>query len=167
MSDADIQAVYDFENVLADATETVFTSGGFTAANALTASSDPEFQKARPRCEILFKLTGGVVPIRYAVQPDTTMRQAAFKGVLTIHAISDADKPGKLIHSVFRAKVRNFCAILGTRLNNSALTKHKVQQIVDGDTAHGTRVSDGYDQSSLSFNVDFSIQTDALTAITT
>jgi hypothetical protein len=166
MSDP-VTDLYDFENILADATATVFKAGGFTAGNALTVSSDPAFQKERPRVEIVFKVNGGVIPLRYFVMPDTTLRQSAFRGTLTIYAISDADKPGKLDHSIFRAKVRNFCATLGNRLNGGALTKHKVQQIVDGDTAQGTRTQDNLYQSTLNFDVDFSLQTDALTAITT
>jgi len=41
ITDASIQAVYDFEGILPDAVATVFTANGFTAANALTAKSGP------------------------------------------------------------------------------------------------------------------------------
>ena len=166
MSDP-VTDLYDYENIFADATASVFKASGFTAGNALTVSSDPAFQKERPRVEILFKLNGGVIPLRYFVMPDTTLRQTAFRGTLSIYAISDADKPGKLDHSIFRAKVRNFCATLGVRLNGSGLKKHKIQQVVDGDTSQGTRTQDNLYQSTLNFDVDFSIQTDALAAITT
>ena len=89
------------------------------------------------------------------------MRNSAWKGQLIVVAITDADAPGKLVHSVYRAKVRNFCANLGYRVNATALTKHKLQSIVEGGTDRGIRTADGYEQSTFNFNIDFSIQGDA------
>ena len=157
--------LFDFENIIPTAVASVFTDNDFTAANALTALSDPEFQKARARVEIIFKVTGEVFPQRYAILTDGTVRNAAWKGLLSIVAITAADKAGKITHGEYRAKVRNFCLNLRDRVNGTALTKHKLQQVLSGPTTVGIRTKDGFEQSTLDFAIEFSIQGDAWAAL--
>src|ERR1044071_2948347 len=157
--------LFDFENIIPTAVASVFTDGGFTAANALTSLSDPKFQKERARVEIIFKVTGEVFPQRYAIMNDGSVRNAAWKGQLSVVAITAADAAGKITHGEYRAKVRNFCANLRDRVNSTALTKHKLQQVLSGPTTVGIRAKDGYEQSTLDYAVEFSIQGDAWAAL--
>jgi hypothetical protein len=158
-------AVLDFESVIADAVAAVFKANGFTAVNALTADDTPIGQRQRPRVEIWFKLTGGYLPIQVAIMPDASERQSAFKAALTVYAISAADAPGKAVHSIFRARVRNLCQTLLGRINGTYLTKHKIHSIVDADTAVSIKTDNDLQQSSLSYSIDFSIHGDAWAAI--
>ncbi len=156
--------IYDWERVIAEAAATVFTNAGL---QAFTVYSPPEFTKVRPRIEAIFRATGETTPKREAIMPDGTRRAGAFKGELTLHAITDADLPGKNAHGEYRAQVRSICANLGALLNDLALKKHKVQWMVEGATTHGIRTQDGYEQSTISFAVDFSVQQDAWPALFT
>lgn len=154
--------IYDWERVIAQAAATVFIDAGL---QAFTVYSDPAFQKIRPRVEAIFKPTGEVTPKREAIMPDGTRRASAFKGELTLHAITDADAPGKNSHGEYRAQVRSICANLGALINAGALVKHKVQWMIEGATSHGIRTQDGFEQSTISFAVDFSVQGDAWPAL--
>ncbi len=158
--------IFDFEGVIADAVAKVFVDGGFTAANALTAQSDPEFQKRRPRAEIVFSLNGSKSPIQYAVIKRTgktdLLRNAAWIGTLDILALSEADIPGKRIHSQYRAKVRNFTQQLMDKINDGvALPYHKIQQVVEGNTRVSIKLDGGTQTSLLSFVVNFSVHSGA------
>jgi hypothetical protein len=160
-TDAAIQAIFDFEGVISAAVATVFRSNGFDAGNALTILSDPAFQKKRPRLEIFFSEHGQVVPQRMAVQPDGTEIPAAYKGTLEIHAITAPNAAGKQVHSLYRSKVRYFCGKLRSQVNGTALTKHKIQSIVATDTQINLKTADGYEGSIFTFDVAFSVQSDA------
>src|SRR5258706_15281 len=104
--------VLDFENLIPDAVAAAFTANGFTAGNVVTVGSDPNFQKQRPRVEIYFKLSGEVFPQRWEILTDGSFRNAAYKGTLSISAVTAADADGKSGHAQFRARVRNLCAQL-------------------------------------------------------
>jgi hypothetical protein len=134
ISDADLMAIYDFEGVLSSAVASVFTKYGFTAGNALTILSDPEFQRQRPRVEIFVQVTGIPQPIQSRPIFDGSLRNMAYRGSLEVSAVSNMDSSNSPTHAIYRAKVRNFCATLGNRVNGGALTKHKIQQIVEGGT---------------------------------
>src|SRR4051812_40399363 len=95
--------VFDYETIIAAAVVNGFVSGGFEAM-LYTGQSDPEFQRARPRVEVQFKLGGSEVPVRQL--NDGTLRPQAFHGELMVAAITDTTADAKATHGSYRAQVR-------------------------------------------------------------
>jgi len=165
-TDADYLAIYDLENIIPAAIAQVFTANGFTAASALTAQSDPASQSKRPRIEIWLKVNGAYLPVQEAHMPQDVSLNSAYKGTLTIYAVSAADNPGKLVHSIFRSRVRALTAQMPYLVNGVYLTKHKLHApMVDGDTAVSIKTENDLQMSTLTYSINFSIQNDAWAAI--
>src|SRR5947207_3167096 len=97
------ESIYNFEVILPSAIKTVLTGAGL---NAVTIADDPVFQKVRPRVEIIYRHLGETNPKRLATLADGSKRTSCFRGELRLHAITDADAPGKVAHSLYRATVR-------------------------------------------------------------
>lgn len=157
--------IYNFEQIVPDAAATVFSSAGL---DAWTWSMKQQFQKDRARCEITFRRSGEYSPKRIAVLPDNSQRTSCFKGTLTIEAISGADVAGKLIHSEYRAQVRNCVELLQhptLGINGSALTRHKINFIVANEEPDSVKSEDGYEKTTFSLTVDISVQQDAWAAL--
>jgi hypothetical protein len=155
------QQVYDFETVIPVAFANALTSQGLVA---ITPLSDPKFQNLRPRTEVTFKLGGAVTPLRIAPStvpdgwPILAGRNSAWTGEVTFHAITDAAPPGKLVHSEYRATVRNVLATIFTVVNNGTnLPYHSINSLVESSTTHGVRTNDGFEQSSITYHTDFSL----------
>ena len=153
-----IADVYDFELVLPRAVKTVLEG---LDLKCYTLEDPIEFTKIRPRVDITFQVHGEASPKRLAILPDGTKRTSCFRGELKLYAITDADEPGKLTHSRYRAFVRHGIAALQDELNGTQLTLHKVQFIVAGNEDTGVRSVDGYQQTTFPFTVDISIQQNA------
>ena len=68
-------AVFDYESVIEAAMVNAFTTGGFQAS-VYDQRSDPEFQRARARVELLFRLGGYEIPVRQL--NDGTLRPQPF-----------------------------------------------------------------------------------------
>lgn len=162
-----VTALYDFENLIPIAVATSLSGTNFGSLTALHPLSDPKFQQMRPRVEVTYKHGGAVTPLRIAPNtvPDGAPviygRNSAWSGELSIHAITDADPIGKLTHSTYRAEVRSACALLLSNVNGITLTQHCLQSLVETGTTHGIRSNDGYEQTTITFHVDFSVQADA------
>jgi hypothetical protein len=152
--------IYDFERIISTAAAQVFTNAGL---DAFTVYSDPKFQKARPRVEVVFRAGGEASPKREAIMIDGSRRASAFKGELSLHAITDPTPTGKNTHGEYRAKVRSIAAVLHWTINETLLANHKVNWMVETTTSHGIRTQDGYEQSTITFAVDFSVQANAWT----
>jgi hypothetical protein len=152
------QDIYDFEVIVPVAVQTVLTAAGLTA---MTIADTQDFQKTRPRVEVVYKHTGEAQPQRKAMLDDGSKRTSCFRGELKLHAITDADAAGKLAHSEYRAQVRAAVAVLQDQLNGSALANHNIQFITSGNEETGVRSADGYQQTTFSFQVDLSVQQDA------
>lgn len=150
--------VYDFEVVIPRAVKIVLSGLDLTA---FTIEDDPAFQKIRPRVEVIYRHIGEATPQRLAILPDQTQRTSCFRGELKLHAITDADAPGKLAHSNYRAMVRHGIAALKGSINGTHLTLHKVQFVVSGNEETGVRTADGFQQTTFPFTLDVSIQQDA------
>jgi Ca2+-dependent lipid-binding protein len=145
--------------VIPEAVKTILVAAGLTA---ITLNDDPEFQKRRPRVEITYRQIGETTPKRVAIMSDgKTKRTSAFRGELKLHAITDADAPGKLKHSTYRAQVRNALATLEQQLNGGILTEHSINFITTGNEQTGVRNQDGFEQTTWPFVLDVSIQKDA------
>ncbi len=150
--------IYDFESLIPRAVKTVLEG---LDLKCYTIEDAIDFQKIRPRVEIIYRHMGEATPKRLAILPDQTRRTSCFRGELKIHAITDADTAGKLAHSTYRAMVRNGLAALEGEINGTALTLHKVQFIQIGNEETGIRSADGFQQTTFPFHLDVSIQQDA------
>ena len=153
-----IADVYDFESVITRAVKTVLEG---LDLKCYTIEDPIEFAKIRPRVDITFQLHGEASPKRLAKLADGTTRTSCFRGELKMHAITDADEPGKLVHSRYRAFVRAGIAALQDELNGTQLTLHRVQFVVTGNEETGVRSTDGYQQTTFPFILDISIQQNA------
>lgn len=154
-------AIYDFETLIPAAVKPVFVDAGL---KVWIISDDPEFQKIRPRVEIVYRHMGEEKPRRWANLPDGSRRGAAFIGELKLHAITDADIPGKISHATYRVTVRNFLAAgpFQDLINGSDLLPfHKIQWLEMGNEETGVRTNDGYQQTTFPFSVKLSIQRNA------
>ena len=154
--------LYDFEVVIPRAVKAVLSGLDLVC---FTIEDVIDFQKIRPRVEIVYRHIGEASPQRLAILPDQTRRVSCFRGELKLHAITDADVAGKLAHSTYRAMVRNGIAALKGEINGTQLTLHKVQFVVSGNEETGVRSADGYQQTTFPFTIDVSIQQDAWTQI--
>jgi len=154
--------IYNFEVIIPRAVATVLEG---LDLSAFTIEDNPEFQKLRPRVEIVYRHIGEASPQRLAILPDQTRRVSCFRGELKLHAISDADAPGKLVHSTYRAMVRNGIAALRESVNGTQLLLHKIQFVVTGNEETGVRTADGFQQTTFPFTIDVSIQQDAWTTL--
>ena len=157
-------ALYDFEVLVPAAVKTLAVAAGL---NTWTISDTPDFQKIRPRVEIVYQHNGETSPRRVVKLDDGFKRAEAFQGELKLHAITDADDPGKTVHSAYRAAVRAFCATLGDLLNEGYLPHHKIQWCQSGQEQTGVRTQDGYQQTTFPFKILISIQHDAWAQLTT
>ena len=156
------QDLYDFESIVPRAVKTVLSGLDlmcFTIEDAI------DFQKIRPRVEIVYRHMGETSPQRLAILPDQTQRVSCFRGELKLHAITDADAAGKLAHSTYRAMVRNGIAALKNKINGTQLTLHKIQFVQSGNEETGVRSADGFQQTTFPFTLDVSIQQDAWTRL--
>lgn len=165
MADIDI---FDFETILpAACKQALLDAGDLTVLgqslpmNVWIISDPPEFQKLRPRVEIVYRSSGESNPRRIVFLPDGTKRGSAFNGELKIHAITDADVPGKAFHAAYRAAVRERLARLQDSVNGVTLLLHKIQWLEPGNEQTGIRTADGYQQTTFPFQVMLSIQADA------
>lgn len=153
-----VEDLYNFEEIVPKAVK-VILEGLDIKCYIL---SDPiEFQKVRPRVDITFTIHGESTPKRLAKLPDGTFRTSCFRGLLKLHAITDTDEAGKIVHSRYRAFVRHGIAALQAQINGTDLRLHKVQWVQSGNEETGVRSADGYQQTTWPFTLDVSIQQDA------
>ena len=171
-----IAKVYDFSNVFEVALKTLFTSGptqvkAFTSQMIPTtgdASQDAQLQqqgyeiidfiKDRPRVEIFF--TPGAGQERHEAQNiggfDTSV-ETSWKGQFRLDCTTDADIRQ---HSAFVTMVRY---VMHTQLyngiNGKILQNHYIHQFAkDSGTTPMIKTEEGLFQTTLLFNIDFSIQ---------
>ncbi len=151
--------IYDLEIIVPTAVKGLLTDAGL---NAWTIADTPDFQKIRPRVEVTYQHNGETSPRRVVQLDDGYKRAEAFNGELKLHAITDADPPGKTAHSAYRATIRAFCAVLGDRINDAGtLPYHKIQWCEAGQEQTGVRTQDGYQQTTFNFRVMVSVRRDA------
>ena len=159
-----ITELFDFETVVATAVQNVLQDQ--FGLKAFTIADKIDFQKDRPRVEIVYMHQGETNPKRLSNPlPDGSRRTSCFRGELLLHAISEAEETGKLAHSEYRAQIRNAVSQLAALVNENELTKHRINFVVTGNEKTGVRSGDGYQQTTFPFTVDISIQQDAWASI--
>lgn len=156
--------IFDFETIVPAAVKPVLLDAGLVV---WIIGDDPKFQKVRPRVEVVYNNGGETKPRRTVFLPDGTKRGSAFFGELRIHAITDADPPGKSAHAIYRGQVRNLLAGLQDAINGVTLNLHKIQWLEPGKEVTGIRTQDNYQQTTFPFQVMISIQRNAWAKILT
>lgn len=149
------QQLYFFEFLLAEAVRSVMEDNEVKAVTNFTAF---DFQKDRPRAEITFLL--GMGNQRYFPLSDTDARESAWKGTFIIDCLTAAEN---LIHAAFVVKVRSLMHRIIPLINEVKPTMqyHRVKDwIRDGGTSVVSKPEEDYYQSTLTFDIDFSIQSD-------
>lgn len=154
-----ILAVYDFENIIPNAVAVAPTLAGL---NCATQSTIGTLEKPRPRTEIIFKVGSETIP-RRMIGPQ--MLNAAWSGMLSCSVITDSTETDKITQSQYVSQLRYLMPNIGASVNGVLLTKHKIQFVRETGTSLMIKTSEGYLQTSINFNVDFTIQADALTAL--
>jgi hypothetical protein len=150
--------IYNFELIVPRAIKDLFTARTVTA---FTMEDATDFQKTRPRIDIVWTTKGEVSPRIWAILPDETKRAAAFKGDLKIFVVSSSDPDGRLTHAEMRAAVRDVIAGLPDSLNGSGLQNHKLNFIEFGQEETGIRDKDDLLQTTFPFTCHIAIQKDA------
>jgi hypothetical protein len=150
--------VYNFELIVPRAIKDLFTSRGVTA---FTMEDEADFQKARPRVDIVWATKGEVSPRFWAILPDGTKRAAAFRGELKIFVVASPDPAGRLTHADIRANVRDIVAGLPENVNGSALQNHRLNFVEVGSEETGIRDKDDLLQTTFPFTCSIAIQADA------
>jgi hypothetical protein len=163
---AQIQAVYDFENIMATATESVLVANGLIAATQATIT---KLQKPRPRVEVLFRTGSEEIPRRIVTIPEAGKNlNGAYKGQLSLAIVTDASEAAKTVHSQYLTKCRWVMADLANELNLLAtFDKHAIHFVRETGTSMSHKNEDGYWVTTMTFDVDFSIERDALVNLAT
>jgi hypothetical protein len=164
---AQLTAVYDLENIVPSAVSTVLAAPPIGLVVATYASTN-ELQKARPRVEILWANMGESVPRRsipVQYESGVVLINAAYKGQLHCSVITDSADSDKVIHQNYVTNLRWYIPQLGGLCNATILPTHKLQFQREGGTAFMHKTDDGFTVSTITFDVDVSIQQDALTAL--
>jgi hypothetical protein len=150
--------IYNFELIVPRAIKDLFTA---RAVTAFTMEDVTDFQKTRPRIDIVWTTKGEVSPRIWAILSDSTKRAAAFKGELRIFVISSDDPEGRLTHAEMRADVRDVIAGLPDSVNGSALQLHRLNFIQVGQEETAIRSKDDLLQTTFPFTCDIAIGNDA------
>lgn len=169
-----INDIYNFERVFEVALKNVLTAANVKAftsqlvASTGNAEQDAalvaqgwdflDFQKDRPRAEIFFTPGAGrgqLIP--HPLTGEET--ETAWKGSYTIRLITAADM---VIHAAFRTQVRYLLHRLRGDLNAVApMTLHSLNFLADQGTSPVIEPQQGDFQTTMQFEIDFSIQGNA------
>lgn len=181
---AAIALVFDFEHIFEVAIKALFIANAIKAfTSQMTASTGNaaqdaalvaagwdiiDFQKDRPRVEITFTpgsgaqqwnnktFTGSVTGYNPTGEIPV---ETSWKGQIKLDLITPADMQ---IHTAYRNFVRFLMHTQLTTLNNTALTLHRIQSFYhDAGTTPVLKPETGLFQTSMLYDLDFSIQDDA------
>ncbi len=158
--------VYDFEGAIEKAVSAVFTDQEIVC---FTPQGDPQFQKNRPRVEATF-IPGPGRQQYILVADDFTdgnsdyphRRESSFGGQLTLSVITDGEN-GMSAHADYRSKIRNVMSTFQRTVNglSASVMNHKVQQIRENGSSNVYGPQEGYYQTTLNYDLEFSIQANA------
>ncbi len=161
-------AVYDFESVLERGLQALLTAlniKSFTTQDFGRNNADGtpviDFQKDRPRVEILFTTSAGQGQFRpLLVDGIEVPVETSFKGQYRLDIIT---APAMSIHAAYRTMIR---AVMHTQLlgvnGTDPMTFHRIQRFYqDAGTSPTIKADEGYMRTILSFEIDFSIQNEA------
>lgn len=157
----DYTELYDPESAIEAAVKSVLEDQGLVA---VTVADSPEFQKARPRCEILFQ--NGAESGHAFILPDASIRADVWAGTLQLACVTSATSaPGvsaSTQHRQYRAQVRSVCAgYFRTLKSPEVLPFHIIMDVEESGTSNEYKPQDGLWASNISFAVKYGIRPDA------
>lgn len=155
--------IYDFETNVA---ETIATAFSVANMNYGTLKTPPNFQKPRPRSEIIFRPGAAVSPNRIDTFNFGTQHAqryiAAYHGSLEVTNLTDASTAGKEIHSAYRSQVRAILELDPLRFAvNSSTSPYAIDWIVPAGTTDTFKTGEGYEMSKLTYDITFSFKRNA------
>ena len=164
-----VAQVYDFDGIFEPPIAKLFLAAGVIAYASQgrlnddgTFNPQPNFQKDRPRVEIVFTRGPGAKRWTLPTNPNPNIplanqaRESAWKANLAITALTEA---GGVTHFKFLAQVRNICATLPAALDGLTLATHCINgPIVDLGETHRYNQQEGYYATILNYSFDFSVQ---------
>lgn len=156
--------LYDFEGNIPDMIAAAFAAAQM---NVGTVNIKPDFQKPRPRSELVFRPGGSVSPPRLMVVQGKRVI-AAYTGELEIASITDASTEGKQTHSAYRATVRQLMELDAVRFAvNLAFSPYQLDFATPTGGTETMKTDDGYELSRLTYHLQFSIKQDAFNQLAT
>lgn len=156
--------LWDFEGVMETAHAAVLTANGMKAATPATIT---KFQEERPRVNVIFKSGGEQPSGQRTILPNGVQVSGAYKGTLAFSIITSSEEASKLVHSQYRVLIRWIMKQIGALVNGTLLTLHKIQWAVESGSSLIFQNDQGYWVSSIEYAIDFTLQTDAIKALTT
>lgn len=167
-----IAAVYDFESVLERTLQTLFNNElitSFTCQDFGAMKDDGkgnqvpviDFQKDRPRVEILFTAGAGQGQFRpLTVDGVEVPVETSFKGQYRLDIVTAADIK---IHAAYRTLIRYLLHTQLLSVNGvDPMTLHRIHRFqMDAGTSPTYKPDEGTLRTILTFDIDFSIQDDA------
>lgn len=150
--------IYSFEQIFEDALKAVFTA---REVKAFTSQDTPDFQKDRPRVEVVF------IPGPSQGQYKTVggnFRQTSWKGQFQLRLVTEASAQ---VHNAFRAVIRSIMHGVGAAINETPpMDKHKLQPFfADAGTSPRYQPEEGTYETNMIFECDFSVQNSAWAAL--
>ena len=156
--------VYDFESNVAAMVAAALASSGLHTATLNTA---PEFQKIRPRSEIIFRPGGAASPTQL-VLVNGRRCVGAYIGDLEITSLTDASTTGKATHATYRSTLRQLMELDAIRAAaNTTAFPYRIDFATPTGSSETFKTEDGYELSRLTYHLEFSIKTDALNQLAT
>jgi len=162
--------IYDYFTPIEEAIAARFTAANLTCYTALglellsaesttSATGEQEFQKARPRVELVLQPGAAKGMLRAQADRKTTfghMREKARMASLQMRIIT---APQVVAHRAFVAQVLFLCDTLAADVNNTkSLTNHNLQSVRCSGGSVGYKPEDGDFETTLNFDVEFSVQ---------
>lgn len=165
--------IYDFETVFETALKNVFKARSITAYTSVDFSLSngdgtpiQKLQLKRPRVEIQFSPGEGNGQWHLNTESgETTLREQGWSGEYTVRIVTAARYDA---HSAYRAEVRGVLHNLTLLNGTDPMLRHKIQpQSHDGGTSPiVVDTEEGTFTSQIKMAINFSVQTDAWSALT-
>ena len=157
-------ALYDFEGILEAAFATALRAAGLKAT---TSVDYVDFHKDRPRVDVFFTPGATVMPPRMLPDASGILHNVAFTGTLTLSCITGVKNEDKAAHAQYRAVVRSVADTLAAQTNLvGGLTNHAINSVLFGGADDVYNPRSGFEFSSDSYMVAFTIKPGALSILT-
>ena len=167
-----ITEIYDFETAIEEAFRAALAAADLTAYTVATVPDESDieaaqqFQKSRPRVTLHLE-TGGAAGMLLAnggIRASSgSSPEQCYSGTLTLEVLTEAAIAS---HRTYRATVRRVMDTICPDVNGDPLTKHKVQKCKASGTSAIYSSDQGAYVSKLTYDLDFSIQTEAWADLT-
>lgn len=148
-----LAAIYDFETPIEGAIKTLLTDAGLTVK---TPDDAIDFQKDRPRVEVMFAETGAN-DSRRQICPDGKYRHDLYRGTLTLAVVTAPrtdDGEQTTTHQEYKAKVRQVMSDAYA----ATLDDLEIRNVIPAGSTPRISPEDGVEVSNLLFNIEFNVK---------